>query len=86
VYERMLFEAYREGDVFREPDGTDRIHPEACCPGAGICGLTAVKGCGTQRNLKGLDIIFSDGKRLCVRGSDLVYGTMDSWISDRPEL
>lgn len=85
VYNTETFLKHIEGDIFRERDNTtdfDYLHPEAYYPNTGICNLISAKGCGVGRNLKGFDFTFSDGKHLCIRESDLIHGTMDSWISE----
>ena len=85
VFERTYFLEHCDKDIFRDPEYPqefDYIWPEAYYPNARICEVLSVKGYGTERNLQGFDIVLSDGKRLCVRGSELVPHTMDSWVSE----
>ena len=35
-----------------------------------------------EHNLKGIDIHIFNGTKLCIRSSDLVLGTMSSWIEE----
>ena len=56
------------------------INPNEYKPNAKICGVLPIKGCGTTANLKGLELQFSNGRKLCIHSSDLVPGAMDSWI------
>lgn len=85
IFEREHFCEQCHDSVFREfehPQEFDYVYPEAYYPNAKICDVLVVRGCGTEKNLKGIDLIFSDGRHLCVRESELVRYTMDSWITE----
>lgn len=85
VYDRERFMKHIDGAILQEsgdPTDFDYICPKAYYPNSGICDMIAIKGIGAKQNLEGFDLIFSDGKHLCVRKSNLVYGTMDSWITE----
>lgn len=87
VFHRSFFLEHCDKDIFRDPEHPgefDYIYPEAYSPSSSICDVRSVKGCGTEQNLKGLDLIFSDGKHLCIRESEQVPYTMDSWIIESP--
>lgn len=84
VYDRAYFRQHCNEGVFRDaedPQNFDYISPDVRCQNVRIIDMHAVKGCGTEQNLRGFDIVFSDGKRLCIRESELVPYTMDSWLT-----
>ena len=79
------FEKMMEKDIVRysdDPTDFDYIWPEAFIPNSKISNIVPLRGCGTMSNLKGLDIHFLNGSRLCVRSSDSVIGAMSSWIEE----
>ena len=83
IYLAEKFDNMRKGDVVRysfDLHDFDYIGAEEYKPDAKICGVFSVKGCGTTANLRGLELQFSNGRKLCIQSSDLVSGTMDSWI------
>lgn len=85
VFERNRFQEHCDRDIFRDPEypqAFDYIRTETYYPNARICDMIAAECFGTERNLLGFDIVLSDGKRLCVRESDLVPYTMDSWVAE----
>ena len=85
VYSNEDFEKMMEKDIVRysdDPTDFDYIWPEAFIPNSKIINIVPLRGCGTISNLKGLDIHFLNGTKLCIRFSDLVIGTMSSWIEE----
>ena len=77
------FNNMRQDDVIHyslDPYDFDYIWPEGYTPNAKICGVLPIKGCGTTTNLKGLELQFSNGRKLCIQSSDLVPGAMNSRI------
>ena len=63
-----------------DPHDFDYIWPEGYMPNAKISGVVPVKGCGTTTNLKGIELQFTNGRKLCIHSSDLIPGAMDSQI------
>ena len=63
-----------------DPHDFDYIWPEGYMPNAKISGVVPVKGCGTTANLKGIELQFTNGRKLCIHSSDLIPGAMDSQI------
>lgn len=84
VYKTTEFRSQITGGIFRsreDPGAFDYVYSEfAYSPEASVCGLIPVKGIGTANNLRGFDVRLSGGRKICVRESELVEGTMDSWI------
>ena len=83
IYSIENFNNMRNKDIVRyssDPSDFDYIWPEGYTPNAKICGVLPIKGCGTTTNLKGLELQFSNGRKLCIQSSDLIPGAMDSWI------
>ena len=63
-----------------DPHDFDYIWPEGYMPNSKISGVVPVKGCGTTANLKGIELQFTNGRKLCIHSSDLIPGAMDSQI------
>ena len=63
-----------------DPHDFDYIWPEGYMPNAKISGVVPVKGCGTTANLIGIELQFTNGRKLCIHSSDLIPGAMDSQI------
>ena len=85
AYSNEDFEKMMEKDIVRysdDPTAFDYTWPEAFIPNSKISNIVPLRGCGTKSNLKGLDIHFLNGSRLCVRSSDSVIGAMSSWIEE----
>ena len=83
IYPKDIFLNHVEKNRFIYPDNPaefDYLYPEKLCPEASIVYMRPVRGCGTVCNLKGFDFCLSDGRYIYVRESDLVEGTMDSWV------
>ena len=83
IFTTEEFNNMRNGDIVRyslESTDFDYINPNEYKPSAKICGVLPIKGCGTTANLKGIELRFSNGSKLCIKSSDLVPGAMDSWI------
>lgn len=83
IFDRAYFLAHCEKDIFRDPKYPgefDYIRMEAYYPNSKLCDVRSVKGFGTAQNLNGLDLVFVGGKQLCIRESELIPYTMDSWI------
>ncbi len=79
------FEKMTEKDIVRysdDPTDFDYIWPEAFIPNSIISNIVPLRGCGTISNLEGIDFHFFNGTKLCIRSSDLVLGTMSSWIEE----
>ena len=82
-YPRTEFSAKTEGGIFRESAADcdfDYIHPESYQPNSSIYDVVPIKRSSTSSVLKGVDILFSDGKRISLRESALVDGGMDSCV------
>ena len=85
VYNNEDFEKMMEKDIVRysdDPTDFDYIWPEAFIPNSIISNIVPLRGCGTISNLEGIDFHFFNGTKLCIRFSDLVIGTMSSWIEE----
>ena len=85
VYSDEDFEKMTEKDIVcysDDPADFDCIWPEAYILNSKITNIVSHRGCGTTSNLKGIDIHFFNGTKLCIRSSDLVIGTMSSWIEE----
>ena len=85
IYSKEDFENMVNKDIVRysnDPFDFDYIWPEAFFPNSQICNMLHLRGCGTTSNLNGVDIHFLNGTKLCIRSSDLVIGTMSSWIEE----
>ena len=85
AYSNEDFEKMMEKDIVRysdDPTDFDYIWPEAFISNSKIINIVPIRGCGTMSNLKGLDIHFLNGSRLCVRSSDSVIGAMSSRIEE----
>ena len=85
VYSNEDFEKMMEKDIVRysdDPTDFDYIWPEAFIPNSIISNIVPLRGCGTISNLEGIDFHFFNGTKLCIRSSDLVLGTMSSWIEE----
>jgi len=82
IYGKENFEMMVEANIVRysdNPTDFDYICPEAFIPDSQISNVLPLRGCGTTPNLKGVDIHFFNGTKLCIRSSDLVIGAMSSW-------
>ena len=85
AYSNEDFEKMTEKDIVRysdDPTDFDYIWPEAFIPNSKIINIVPLRGCGTISNLEGIDFHFFNGTKLCIRSSDLVLGTMSSWIEE----
>lgn len=85
AYSNEDFEKMTEKDIVRysdDPTDFDYIWPEAFIPNSIISNIVPLRGCGTISNLEGIDFHFLNGTKLCIRSSDLVLGTMSSWIEE----
>lgn len=85
AYSNEDFEKMMEKDIVRysdDPTDFDYIWPEAFIPNSIISNIVPLRGCGTISNLEGIDFHFINGTKLCIRSSDLVLGTMSSWIEE----